>query len=1062
MAETLSLASVIDLGSGGGGGGSATWGSIGGNIQHQSDLMALFRGINEWQVVDTFVGVVGNAHKLYILTTDCTVGSTNYSKGFYTWDSTNSFVLRSSDIEVDNITVDTNASGELEVKDDGLEVKHIKTTAKTETITNDNTKVALSNAVYKEILVNATSNFDYDDSGVADKINIELKNNNGTTKIDKEIDFNDKLVLESKTQTITNKTIDADDNTVENLETDNFKNSALAKSTDNVRNYDASVDTKVATEKFIQKSLQNVFDPVNNNDATNKKYVDDEVSKLSGKVMKFKGFVSSTEPTGTITEGSFWYESSSLPTTFPINVKTYTNGAWSATTTEYSPTTLDLWADINTSKGYYWFGNGWNLIDENVLVDDYTINKDNLGNLQLKPQTPADKGKVWQVGDDGRFTLAHTSGIIEVEDLPTSDIRTDVVYHLNTPRRVFHDTSKVTNFVGYRSLDSLMTPTSEGIDVAGSLIVWGEIQDTFITDAISQGMIEECSFSDMDFGKYADNGYDYKSTFSETEPVSIYYVYDNGWLAITNLSIDGHIISDETTRQDLQLVGEDDIYVGSRTPKTDGIDIQLGEGNTPDPDIIQDGQNFRFATNKTSSNYYLNTRMDTIAAQAEGSNKTYFINYPGTLPDAGSRTLNAYYYIQIASGGTNYQRYFIDSTDVSHDLGTTEVNLSTMVPKTDVVVPDSSSTSGKVADAKGTYDNFAPIQSSYAHANNAASNAVDDCVFNFHYQSNNNRCSEIRLFSNARIGITPPFFPAVRYGTLIVLQTLQTSAKVIIRQEFYNGINEDNRASFYRIGVLENITWETIVENKANIVWSNWVPIEPSFSLRPDNNAIPADESVFDLPVVPTNNYFYSHKAMFSNTRFINPIDNAYIRSNCETKIDIYYSADTHANAQITQIATQIGWDGSYQEKKYKRIGLLKYDATNVPDVTKVYTYRNQIVWKNWYPVEYPTTNFTLDSTKATATTCRYAITGGVFELRMTGLQYTTSTDREAIGSLPVSLTTLIKSGDPIFLASNDDDPTVTSRLFIERSTGNICVTKNTSGAQTRTKQLQGCCLLGY
>lgn len=119
-------------------------------------------------------------------------------------------------------------------------------------------------------------------------------------------------------------------------------------------------------------------------DAVN--YIWDEVSKLGGKVLKFKGFISNTTPTGTITDGSLWYQDAELPTTFPINVKTYNaeTSQWSSTTSTYNPTTFDLWANLNNNNGYYWFGNEWNLIDENVLVDNKTIHKNLEKELELK------------------------------------------------------------------------------------------------------------------------------------------------------------------------------------------------------------------------------------------------------------------------------------------------------------------------------------------------------------------------------------------------------------------------------------------------------------------------------------------------------------------------------------------------------------------------------------------------------------------------------------------------------------------------------------------------------
>lgn len=102
-----------------------------------------------------------------------------------------------------------------------------------------------------------------------------------------------------------------------------------------------------------------------------------ELVSLEGKILKFKGFISTTTPTGTIKDGSLWYESATLPTTFPINVKTYnaTTSQWSTTTSQYTPEALDLWSNLNDDKGYYWFGNAWNIIDDSgkfVYVSTFT------------------------------------------------------------------------------------------------------------------------------------------------------------------------------------------------------------------------------------------------------------------------------------------------------------------------------------------------------------------------------------------------------------------------------------------------------------------------------------------------------------------------------------------------------------------------------------------------------------------------------------------------------------------------------------------------------------------
>jgi len=57
------------------------------------------------------------------------------------------------------------------------------------------------------------------------------------------------------TQTMTNKTIDADNNTISNLETDNFKSGVVRTSTDGIRDTSNASDTALVTEKAIASKL---------------------------------------------------------------------------------------------------------------------------------------------------------------------------------------------------------------------------------------------------------------------------------------------------------------------------------------------------------------------------------------------------------------------------------------------------------------------------------------------------------------------------------------------------------------------------------------------------------------------------------------------------------------------------------------------------------------------------------------------------------------------------------------------------------------------------------------
>ena len=63
------------------------------------------------------------------------------------------------------------------------------------------------------------------------------------------------IVRLNSTQTLTNKTIDADNNTISNLETDNFKSGVVVASSTGISGVSAASDTKLATEKAIATAL---------------------------------------------------------------------------------------------------------------------------------------------------------------------------------------------------------------------------------------------------------------------------------------------------------------------------------------------------------------------------------------------------------------------------------------------------------------------------------------------------------------------------------------------------------------------------------------------------------------------------------------------------------------------------------------------------------------------------------------------------------------------------------------------------------------------------------------
>lgn len=93
--------------------------------------------------------------------------------------------------------------------------------------------------------------------------------------------------------------------------------------------------------------------PTVDNGASTKKYVDDQITAIQSSALVFKCFVSTTTPAADVAEGNYWYQpSSALATpdlTFPWQVKTYASGAWSASTSLWTPSAFDVVTNLDAA-----------------------------------------------------------------------------------------------------------------------------------------------------------------------------------------------------------------------------------------------------------------------------------------------------------------------------------------------------------------------------------------------------------------------------------------------------------------------------------------------------------------------------------------------------------------------------------------------------------------------------------------------------------------------------------------------------------------------------------------
>ena len=228
------------------------------------------------------------------------------------------------------------------------------------------------------------------------------------------------------------------------LEVKHIKTTAISKSTNDVRNYENSSDEKLTSEKFLQKTLQNIQDPMNNNDATNKQYVDKEIKKVIDSTFTFQGFITTTEPTTNLKTGMLWFNADTLPTTFPISVKVYDGTNWSTNTQEYTPAQFDTWSLVSNNHGYYWFGNNWNILDTSTsTTDNISIDRNNQNELEVKNGGITKDKLNADVVDNTTIELNTTDGI-RIKDIITAN-NTDGLksFTLNAKGQVNNYTMKV-------------------------------------------------------------------------------------------------------------------------------------------------------------------------------------------------------------------------------------------------------------------------------------------------------------------------------------------------------------------------------------------------------------------------------------------------------------------------------------------------------------------------------------------------------------------------------------------------------------------------------------------
>ena len=113
---------------------------------------------------------------------------------------------------------------------------------------------------------------------------------------------------------------------------------------------------------------------------TNKGATMKEIEEVQTTSIKFKGYVSTTQPASDaylLVEGNMWINAATMPSSFPVpasSIRVWDGSAWQTTTESYTPDALDAWSNLNNNEGYYWFG-AWKVFSTDLSTEYFTLNQ---------------------------------------------------------------------------------------------------------------------------------------------------------------------------------------------------------------------------------------------------------------------------------------------------------------------------------------------------------------------------------------------------------------------------------------------------------------------------------------------------------------------------------------------------------------------------------------------------------------------------------------------------------------------------------------------------------------
>ncbi len=644
------------------------------------------------------------------------------------------------------------------------------------------------------------------------------------------------------------------------------------------KSYQAGKTNEIKVNKPLEESLSGIADYQSD---VNKEFVKEHLKEL-----RFRGYYSVATPTGSIKEGSVWYESDTLSTTFPLQVKTYTNGAWSLATSDYTPADFDVLINQTKNDVNYCFNNEWKDFGGDVFTDT-----------------------------DDLTTITNPSN--------------QTIYRLNYKIYKING-ARAENVIFYKSLGSTVV-SNTGVSVNGQPeVAYEDIVISDIIDWISAGYIEVGTYSNGTFAKYENSTgsilFNIKTAFTEEDAYDLYF-NPTGTAGVDNFikisssdesaasyndltnkpKINGEVIVGNKSSVDYKIsreLSEAQYTALSEEEKNNGTSYYVDDGSSGSSNV--EVTSFNNLTDKpsvngitlraglTSADLDMYTRAETDAKFSGVFSYKGVVADIAHLPSASDSKAGDVYYVtdesaSFAFNGSAYENIggavdlsayqtkqdnALETTSKNitgaiNELNTNKTNKSDIVDNltTDDATKMLSAKQGKVlqdtketlankvtsitkdstnteySSAKAVFDYSAPFDS----VANLTSGNVDsnDCVFNVEGYTTQRSIRQKVFFGR----ILDPIANGNKWGRVITTVNV-TESETIIEQRFtmmFNFVGQYHRVEFYRLGHLDVSYGTAIYDNRANIVWLPWYPTEYPATDIPLINSWTADTAQISI-----------------------------------------------------------------------------------------------------------------------------------------------------------------------------------------------------------------------